>query len=386
MEVRRTARHIGGALSLLLFGFILGLAYPRHSPEDVVHPRRLGEVGQTVCSCSCPLEAMLRIEPDVARNISADIAKYAAGTLLTRLPPLLKHTTSKTALVDAFVRLHGLMHAMKLLPVSEWGVQRSYASQTNLSTARGWVRRATLVGRGKGHAGPSALPRLALNMFLLQQADAGLVPLGSRCLGWDSVEYLRILPGCADRWSFKFTVGVPRLDQKRMILYSDLSTPSAAHPAQGMFDVVLCNQVFEHVSRPVAGAKALYSMLRPGGLLLFTAPFNEHFHLIPGDFFRYTFDGARVLLSDAGFEILQAQKWGDTLIASGALLGFGVADFEPAYLEAKLLQPVDHARKFATKKEWLYFNIAIIARRPKHGHGHRTAKLRLRQPLANRSL
>ena len=33
-------------------------------------------------------------------------------------------------------------------------------------------------------------------------------------------------------------------------------------------------------------------LLKPGGLCVWVAPFTAKYHLVPGDFFRYTLDGA----------------------------------------------------------------------------------------------
>ena len=60
----------------------------------------------------------------------------------------------------------------------------------------------------------------------------------------------------------------------------------AVDGSQDRFDVVICNQVFEHVDHPIDAVKVLHAMLKPGGLLFFSAPFNERFHLVPGDFYR----------------------------------------------------------------------------------------------------
>ena len=135
----------------------------------------------------------------------------------------------------------------------------------------------------------------------------------------------------------------------------------------GAFDLVVCNYVFEHVSHPHMGVRALFNLLRPGGLLFFAVPFNEQFHLIPGDFYRYTLDGARSLLTDAGFEIIHAHKLGDSEMASGYMLGFGVGDFDESHLDSKLLQPVSaglgRSIRYAKLDESLSMGTFIVARR-----------------------
>ena len=62
------------------------------------------------------------------------------------------------------------------------------------------------------------------------------------------------------------------------------------------FDLVLCTQVLEHVQNPQRVVDECYRVLKPGGLLIATAPsiFPEHGY--PGDFWRFMPDGFRYLL------------------------------------------------------------------------------------------
>jgi SAM-dependent methyltransferase len=52
----------------------------------------------------------------------------------------------------------------------------------------------------------------------------------------------------------------------------------------GTFDAVMCTEVFEHVPDPVAALNELYRVLKPGGLLLITAPFASLTHFAPYHF------------------------------------------------------------------------------------------------------
>ena len=116
---------------------------------------------------------------------------------------------------------------------------------------------------------------------------------------------------------------------------------------------------------------ALFHLLRPGGLVLRTAPFSTRFHLIPGDYFRYSFDGARAIFSDAGFEIDGLFKFGDTAMASGYDLGFGSADFTAAHLRQRLVQnvtqPDGKAVWACADAEALYVGSAVAARKRNDG-------------------
>jgi 2-polyprenyl-3-methyl-5-hydroxy-6-metoxy-1,4-benzoquinol methylase len=62
----------------------------------------------------------------------------------------------------------------------------------------------------------------------------------------------------------------------------------------GYFDVVLCTEVLEHVPEPIEALRELARVLRPGGMLLCTAPQNAHLHQEPfifyGGYTRYWYE------------------------------------------------------------------------------------------------
>lgn len=331
--------------------------------EDISNrPRRL----QHESSLSCPLESLL--------GLGASKSSRAVAQLMARLPaeareliqsPLHQHGGSKTILQDAFVRFHHLlyMHSPPLLPIHEWGA-RGMRNRTR--DAVGWTREAFSLLSPMGHARPSVLPRLAHNGWVLGQAHRASTP-NSTCLGWDNTEYIDLLPGCqsGERWSFRFEAR-PRqrgVDRRRRLIKGDLTLPVPG--SESRFDVVICNQVFEHVERPIEAVRVLFAMLKPRGLLFWSAPFNERFHLIPGDFYRYTVLGARRLLTDAGLTIVHTQRWGDSMITSGYMLGFGAGDYPPKYLERQMLADVGQNVQWLEKKpNMLYINVAIVAEKP----------------------
>ena len=67
-------------------------------------------------------------------------------------------------------------------------------------------------------------------------------------------------------------------DQTRLDIVSDIT--SIPEP-DGSFDAVMCIEVLEHLPYPVDAMKELARLVRPGGYLVLTAPFNSLTHFAP---------------------------------------------------------------------------------------------------------
>lgn len=76
------------------------------------------------------------------------------------------------------------------------------------------------------------------------------------------------------------------------------------------FDSVLCNAVLEHVSNPKDVIDEIYRVTKKGGFFYLCVPFMQPEHLCPTDFQRYTLDGLKKIVSDAGFQIIKADGSG----------------------------------------------------------------------------
>jgi len=63
-----------------------------------------------------------------------------------------------------------------------------------------------------------------------------------------------------------------------------VSDITAIPEPDGSFDAVLCTEVVEHVPDPVAALAELARLLRPGGVMLLTAPFVSNTHYSPYHF------------------------------------------------------------------------------------------------------
>lgn len=88
----------------------------------------------------------------------------------------------------------------------------------------------------------------------------------------------------------------------------------------GVFDSVVCTQVLEHVAEPGRVLREAARVLRPGGVLVVTAPMLWPLHEEPFDYYRYTQHGLRHLLRQAGLEVLQEVQRGRAPAALGQAL------------------------------------------------------------------
>src|SRR6056297_1075499 len=95
------------------------------------------------------------------------------------------------------------------------------------------------------------------------------------------------------------------------------------------FDLILANQVWEHLDRPYAATRNVLEMLRPDGWFWVAVPFYIPYHGDPVDCSRWSARGLKNLLIEAGFheDRITARQWGTRAAAARNLEG----DWPPAY-------------------------------------------------------
>jgi SAM-dependent methyltransferase len=79
------------------------------------------------------------------------------------------------------------------------------------------------------------------------------------------------------------------------------------------FDLIIAEQVFEHLLWPHRAAKNIWNMLNPGGVAMITTPFLIRLHNYPVDCSRWTELGLKHLLAEGGFELedITTGAWGN---------------------------------------------------------------------------
>jgi len=84
---------------------------------------------------------------------------------------------------------------------------------------------------------------------------------------------------------------------------ADLCADNSSLISDGAFDAVVCTEVLEHTLNPFAAVAEIHRVLKPGGLVFLSAPFNFRIHGPLPDCWRFTEHGLRALL--ARFEIVE---------------------------------------------------------------------------------
>ena len=93
----------------------------------------------------------------------------------------------------------------------------------------------------------------------------------------------------------------------------DVCKTVARRPDGGGFDIVIAEQVLEHVPTPWQAVTSMRASLNDGGYLLITTPFMVRIHAHPGDYTRWTEAGLVKLLEFAGFaeKDIVTGSWGN---------------------------------------------------------------------------
>jgi SAM-dependent methyltransferase len=91
----------------------------------------------------------------------------------------------------------------------------------------------------------------------------------------------------------------------------DLCRPPARLP--GPFDLVICEQVLEHVPDPITAVDTLRRLCRDTGHVYVSTPFLVRLHRkgSGGDYWRFTPDGMALLLCSRGLQPVEVSSWGN---------------------------------------------------------------------------
>jgi SAM-dependent methyltransferase len=117
---------------------------------------------------------------------------------------------------------------------------------------------------------------------------------------------LSVLEISGDYWGY-----VEQFKTYRSVHYPEFDICASALTDE--FDLIIAEQVFEHLLWPYRAGKHVYQMLRPGGHFLITTPFLIRVHEAPDDCSRWTETGIRYFLAECGFDLerIRTGSWGN---------------------------------------------------------------------------
>lgn len=118
------------------------------------------------------------------------------------------------------------------------------------------------------------------------------------------------------------------------------------------FDLIIAEQVFEHLLWPYRAGKNIYQMLKPNGYFLITIPFLIRVHNSPVDCSRWTELGLKHFLAECGFplEDIQISSWGNRQCLR-AHARHGICDYYVKYWHSLKNEPLYPAVVWALAKK-----------------------------------
>ncbi|TDU71398.1 methyltransferase family protein [Prosthecobacter fusiformis] len=147
-----------------------------------------------------------------------------------------------------------------------------------------------------------------------------------------------------------------QLNSIQYVTRIDVPLPVGLVPAN-YFDLILCTEVLEHVPDWNTAFANLFSLLKPGGIVLVTTPFFYMLHEEPHDYWRPTDHALRHHALMAGFEVLESKRLGcgwevlGTLICSTSVCRKKKTIF--SYIMAMPLYIIHFSLKFLLKRRLL---------------------------------
>lgn len=104
--------------------------------------------------------------------------------------------------------------------------------------------------------------------------------------------------------------------------YPEVDIQDLSNYQESTYDVVILDEILEHIENPCKAIAEVYRILRTGGYLITSSPLMIAVHRVPEDYWRFTEDGLRVLLK--GFSEVKVSSWGNRKAVSYLMNGMMV--------------------------------------------------------------
>jgi len=86
------------------------------------------------------------------------------------------------------------------------------------------------------------------------------------------------------------------------------------------YDVIMCNQVLEHVKRPHKVVREFHRILKPDGQLFLTVPQCYGSHMVPYNYFNFISNGLIFLMEEAKFRDISVKPMGGVFWLFGTVM------------------------------------------------------------------
>jgi SAM-dependent methyltransferase len=154
----------------------------------------------------------------------------------------------------------------------------------------------------------------------------GLIEKAAHAFGFDKLHLTRMIAYREiDAWLD--ARGSARLDaleissgwkwrQREWRSYTEMNWPEydiCQESLNEQFDIIIADNVWEHLLYPYRAARNVFSMLRPGGIFINITPFMIRYHAVPTDCSRWTELGMTHFLEEVGFDPakIATGSWGN---------------------------------------------------------------------------
>tara|TARA_R110000822_G_scaffold45541_7_gene121772 strand:+ start:1465 stop:1995 length:531 start_codon:yes stop_codon:yes gene_type:complete len=108
----------------------------------------------------------------------------------------------------------------------------------------------------------------------------------------------QIYDGLKSRISLSKVLTLDIDPESKADIIADLCNDNSDKIQSNYFDSILCTEVLEHTLQPFKAADELYRIIKPGGKLYLTTPFNFRIHGPLPDCWRFSEHGLRSIFSN----------------------------------------------------------------------------------------
>lgn len=136
-------------------------------------------------------------------------------------------------------------------------------------------------------------------------------------VAWEQKQYHLLEFGCLEPTSSVIRMMVYLMGERlepTVCDYPQVDIQNMGGYDSNVWDILVVDQVLEHVQKPWVAAEEIHRVLKPGGYAIVNTPYLHPIHLCPLDCWRISPDGYKVLFPEEKFEVVGNGMWGNRKI------------------------------------------------------------------------